>query len=71
LIENDFILNLPIKDQQLYETLLLKIAEYLDGNTDVIQAAVREYFLFQHGKAGLDESLFDITFSPKKSAIQT
>jgi len=56
---------------ELYETLLPKIAEYLDGNTDVIQAAVREYFLFQHGKAGLDESLFDITFSPKKSGVQT
>ena len=60
LIDNRFILNLPIKDQQIYETLLPKIAEYLDGNTTVIQAAVREYFLFQHGKAGLDESLFDI-----------
>jgi hypothetical protein len=71
LIDNHFIVNLPIKDQQLYETLLPKIAEYLDGNTDVIQAAVREYFLFQHGKAGLDESLFDITFSPKKSGVQT
>ena len=56
---------------ELYETLLPKIAEYLDGNAQVIQAAVREYFFFQHGMAGLDESLFDISFSPKKSGIQT
>ena len=56
---------------ELYETLIVKIAEYLDGNAEVIQAAVREYFLFQQGKAGLDETLFDITFSPKKSGIQT
>ncbi|MCX6116511.1 MAG: hypothetical protein NT027_03145 [Proteobacteria bacterium] len=56
---------------ELYKILLPKIAEYLDGNAEVIQAAVREYFLFQHGKAGLDESLFDITFSPKKSGVQT
>jgi hypothetical protein len=43
----------------------------LDGNTEVIQAAVKEYFLIQHCKAGLDESLFDVSFSPKKSGIQT
>ncbi|KAK6094645.1 hypothetical protein MT418_004932 [Batrachochytrium dendrobatidis] len=67
LIDNGFIIDLPIKDQQLYETLLLKIAEYLDGNAEVIQTAVREYFLIQHGKAGLDEDLFDITFSPKRA----
>ena len=71
LLKNEFILNLPIKDQQLYKTLLPKIAEYLDGNAEVIQAAVKDHFLFQHGKAGLDESLFDISFSPKKSGIQT
>ncbi|KAJ1507951.1 hypothetical protein HMI54_003672 [Coelomomyces lativittatus] len=71
LIENDFIINLPIKDQQLYETLLPKIAEYLDGHTELIQAAVKEYFLIQHCKAGLDESLFDVSFAPKKSGIQT
>ena len=56
---------------ELYETLLPKIAEYLDRNAEVIQAAVKDHFLFQHGKAGLDDSLFDITFSPKKSGIQT
>ena len=56
---------------ELYEALLVKIAEYLDGNAEVIQAAVREYFLAQHCKAGLDESCFDVTFSPKKSGIQT
>ncbi|KAJ8323215.1 hypothetical protein O5D80_007985 [Batrachochytrium dendrobatidis] len=71
LIDNGFIIDLPIKDQQLYETLLPKIAEHLDGNTEVIQAAVKEYFLIQHCKAGLDADLFDITFSPKKSGIQT
>ena len=54
---------------ELYKILLPKIAEYLDGNTEVIQAAVRDYFLFQHGKTGLDQSLFDITFSPKKSGM--
>ena len=36
LIENDFVLNLPIKDQQLYKTLLPIIACYLDGNSEVI-----------------------------------
>jgi hypothetical protein len=56
---------------ELYKTLHTKIAEYLDGNTQVIQTAVREYFLIQHCKAGLDESLFDISFAPKKSGIQT
>jgi hypothetical protein len=40
LIENEFIPNLPIKDQQLYKILLPTIAEYLDGNAEVIQAAV-------------------------------
>jgi hypothetical protein len=71
LSKNEFIPNLPIKDQQLYETVLPKIAEYLDENTEVIQAAVKEYFLIQHCKAGLDESLFDVSFAPKKSGIQT
>ncbi|KAJ3000899.1 hypothetical protein HDV02_002362 [Globomyces sp. JEL0801] len=71
LIDNDFILNLPTNERQLYETLLPKITEYLDGNTEIIQAAVKDHFLIQHCKAGLDESLFDITFSPKKSGIQT
>jgi hypothetical protein len=71
LIENDFILNLPIKDQELFKTLLPKIAEYLDGNAEIIQAAVREHFLAQHCKAGLDESLFAISFAPKKSGIQS
>ena len=71
LIDNEFIVNLPIKDQQLFSTLLPKIAEYLDGNTEVIQAVVKEYFLIQHCKAGLDESLFDVSFAPKKSGIQT
>ena len=71
LLDNGFIPKLPIKDQQLYKTLLPKIAEYLDGNAEVIQAAVREHFLAQHCKSGLDESLFDISFAPKKSGIQT
>jgi hypothetical protein len=71
LVENDFILHLPIKDQQLYDILLPKIADYLDGNTEVIQAAVREHFLAQHCKSGLDEGLYDISFAPKKSGIQS
>ena len=71
LIDKEFIVNLPIKDQQMYETLLPKIAEYLDGNAEVIQAAVREHFLIQHCMAGIDASLFDIKFSPKRSGIQT
>jgi hypothetical protein len=70
LIENEYITDSKER-YELYETLIVKIAEYVDENAEVIQAAVREYFLFQHGKAGLDESLFDITFSPKKSGIQT
>ncbi|OAJ38937.1 hypothetical protein BDEG_22827 [Batrachochytrium dendrobatidis JEL423] len=48
-----------------------QLPEHLGGNAEVIQTAVKEYFLIQHCKAGLDESLFDITFSPKKSGIQT
>ncbi|KAI3655531.1 hypothetical protein MP638_007192 [Amoeboaphelidium occidentale] len=56
---------------ELYETLLHKIAEYLDGNAEVIQAAVREHFLAQHCKSGLDESLYDISFAPKRSGVQT
>jgi hypothetical protein len=56
---------------ELYETLYSKIAEHLDGNAEVIQAAVREHFLAQHCKSGLDESLYDISFAPKKSGIQT
>lgn len=71
LLKNDFILNLPIKDQKLYKSLLPKIAEYLDGNAEVIQDAVTKHFLIQHCKAGLDESLFNISFASKKSGIQT
>ena len=56
---------------EIYEILLPKIAAYLDGNAEVIQAAVKEYFLIRHIKAGLDENLFQISFSPKKSGIQT
>lgn len=59
------------KRYELYEILHSNIAEYLDGNVQVIQDAVKDYFLFQHGKAGLDESLFDITFSPRKSGVQS
>jgi hypothetical protein len=70
LIENDYITDSKER-YELYKTLFSKIAEYLDGNAEIIQAAVKEYFLVQHCKAGLDESLFDITFSPKKSGIQT
>ena len=55
---------------EIYKTLLPKIAEYLDGNAEIIQAAVREHFLAQHCKAGLDESLFAISFATKKSGIQ-
>ena len=71
LLKNKFILDLPIKDQQLYETLLPKIACYLDGNAEVIQDAVEKYFLIRHCKAGLDENLFQVSFSPKKSGIET
>jgi hypothetical protein len=71
LVENDFILDLPIKDQKLYETLLPKIASYLDGNAEVIQTAVDRYFLIRHCKAGLDENQFQVSFAPKLSGIQT
>jgi hypothetical protein len=71
LIDKEFIVNMPIKDQQLYEILLPKIAAYLDGNAEVVQTAVKDYFLFQHGKAGLDKRLFDISFAPKKNGVQT
>ena len=71
LMDNDYIINLPIHDQQLYKTLLPKIASYLDGNAEVIQDAVEKYFFARHCKAGLDENLFQVSFSPKKSGIQT
>lgn len=69
LIEDEFIVKLPIKDQELYQILLFKLAEYLDGNTEVIQTAAKDYFLFKHGKAGFEKEDFKITFSPKKSGI--
>ena len=53
-----------------YETLLFKLTEYLDGNAEAIQTAVREYFLVHHVKSGLDQYQFDFSFSPKKSGIQ-
>jgi hypothetical protein len=56
---------------ELYKTLLPIIACYLDGNTEVIQAAVKEYFLIRHCKAGLDENQFQVSFSSKKSGIQS
>jgi hypothetical protein len=55
----------------LYDILLPKIAEYLDGNAEVIQTAIREYFLIQHGRAHLNSNMFDITFSPKKNGVQS
>lgn len=55
---------------QLYKTLLPKIAEYLDGNDEVIKAAVEKYFYGLHCKAGLDEADFSIDFLAKRSGIQ-
>ncbi len=55
--------------RELHATLLPIIAQYLDANTELIQSAVREYFLVQHCKAGLDETLFDASFSPKMDGI--
>ena len=68
LLDNDFILNLSSEDREIYKSLIHKIAAYVDGNTEVIHSAVREYFLVQHCKAGLD--VRDISFSPKKSGLQ-
>ena len=48
-----------------------KIAVYLYENTAIIQSAVEKYFLFQHGKSGLEQSLFKISFFPKNSGVQT
>jgi hypothetical protein len=70
LIENHFISQLPFPQIQLHQTLLPKIAEYLDGDAEFIKNAVREYFLLHHSKSGQDESLFDISFSGKGSGIQ-
>jgi len=53
---------------ELYECLLPKIAEYLDGNAELIQSTVEKYFLLEHCKAGNDEKDFDISFSPKLTA---
>lgn len=71
LIDNRFILSLPMKEQKVFLTLVAILGEYLDGNAEVIQSAVREYFLVQHCSAGLDYSLFNVSFAPKKSGIQT
>ena len=54
----------------LYETLLPKIACYLDRNAEIIQDAVEKYFFARHCKAGLDENLYQVSFLPKKSGIQ-
>ncbi|KAI8901571.1 hypothetical protein BC833DRAFT_614098 [Globomyces pollinis-pini] len=59
-LKDQFISNFPIKDQQLYDILLPKIACYLDGNAEIIQDAVEKYFLAQHCKASLDENLFQV-----------
>lgn len=56
---------------ELFKILLPKIAEYLDGNIDVVKAAVREYFLIRHCIAGIDISLFKISFAPKKCGVQS
>ena len=71
LVESKYMNKAPIKDQQLYETLLSKIASYLDGNAEIIKDSVEKYFLIQHCKAGLDENLFSVSFSHKRSGIQT
>lgn len=71
LIDNKYLTNLPIKDQERYQILLPKKACYLDGNIEVIRDAVEKYFLIRHFKAGVDENLFQVSFSPKQSGIQT
>jgi hypothetical protein len=70
LIENEYITDSKER-YELYEILVPKIEAYLDENAEVIQAAVREHFLSQQIKSGLDESLYDISFAPKKRGIQT
>lgn len=71
LIDNKFIFDLPIKDQDLYETVLYKIAEYVDGNIQVMKSAAREYFLIRHCKASLDENDFNVSYSPKTCGIHS
>lgn len=51
----------------LYTQLVEKIVECLDGNIEVIQSAVREYFLVRHVKQGRDQHGFEVDFAPKKS----
>ena len=70
LIESNYITNSKER-YELFNTVLPLIAEYVDGNTEIIQSAVERYFLIQHCKASLDECLFQISFHPKKSGIQT
>jgi hypothetical protein len=43
LLENEYITD-SIERFELYETLLHKIACYLDGNTEIVQNAVEKYF---------------------------
>ncbi len=64
LTQNRFIVNLPIKDLELYEILLPKIDYYQDGNVEVMQDAVKEYFLIRHVMTGLDKYQFQMSFSP-------
>jgi len=71
LIDNKFIRHLQIEDQEIFDSLYPRIAEYLDGNAEVIQTAVSDHFLAQHCRSGLDRALYDISFTPKRSGIQS
>eukprot|EP00842_Homolaphlyctis_polyrhiza_P001644 jgi/Hompol1/2480/HPOL_006010-RA len=47
------------------------ICDYLDADVETIQAAARWYFMLEHARARLDESLFSITFDNKQDGVQS
>ena len=53
--------------RETFEQLLPKIAAYLDGNAEIIQSSVRDYFRDRHVDSGFKGDQFEITFAPKPS----
>ena len=71
LVEADFITSLSADDTQVYDMFLYKIAEYLIDHSEFIENAVRNCFNIKHIVDGLDHNSFAITFSRKKSGVQS
>jgi hypothetical protein len=56
---------------RIFETLLEKIAAWLDGNATVIKYVTQMYFLYRHCSNQYDYSTFHISFSRKNNGVQT